>query len=145
MQESILHHSELSDIEFIDQVFLLTIDPKLFDHEAHIRFAWVVLKDFDFNRAVTHIHDSIRGLDQKYGDGTKYHATITQALIEILKLRMVREFSADLNFDRFKGENQDILRYCKELLLEHYSQELLFSDQAKVNYIYPNRKRFRSS
>ncbi|MGB0522627.1 MAG: hypothetical protein ACPGJS_06690 [Flammeovirgaceae bacterium] len=141
MQEAISHHFQLSDIEFIDQVFLLNIDPKLFNHEAHIRFAWIVLNDFEFRKAVTHIHDSIKGLDQKFGDGTKYHATITQALIEILTLRM-KQYQEQLDFETFMFENQDVLKFCKDLLLEHYSQDLLFSDAAKEQYIRPNRRLF---
>ena len=142
MHEGISHHSELSDMEFVDQVFLLSINPSLFDHEAHIRFAWLVLTDFSYEKAVNHIHESIKGLDQKYGDGTKYHATITQALIEILRLRLNHEAIQYLNFKDFISENGDLLSYCKELLLRHYSQELLFSDEAKQAYVEPNRKQF---
>lgn len=141
MQEVIHHHSQMSDIEFIDQVFLLTIDPKLFNHEAHIRFAWLVLRDFEFAQAQAHIHDSIKGLDQKFGNGMKYHLTMTHALIEIINNR-IQQHTNLTQYTEFIAKNQDLIHAYKALLLQYYTEDLLFDSKGRQNFVNPNRLDF---
>ena len=106
-------------------MFLLTIDPHLFDLEAQIRFTWLVLKEFEFSNAVHHIHDSIKGMDRKFEEGTRYQASIVQALIEVLRLRMTKQHQG--NFYSFMFNNQDTIEFCKDLLLDYQEQTSLAS------------------
>lgn len=73
----IANHRQLSDREFLKQLEHGIMHPELFNHEAHIRMAWLYLTQKEINAGLKMISTVIRTLDNIYAGGKKYHHTIT--------------------------------------------------------------------
>ena len=100
------------------------VTPADFNHVAHVRVAWVYLRE------------AIRGFAAAAGASQKYHETIT-----VLWMRLL----ADVKARGASGELADVLREHpaladKDLPLRYYSRERLFSDEARAAWVEPDRQ-----
>lgn len=132
-----MQHAELNNQEFIDQIETVTINPELFTHEAHIRMAWLYLNDFDKDTALRHICAAIKGIDAKYAGGTKYHHTITVVFARSIAILMQQKPAK--TWQEFITANAG-LGISKKFLAEYYSDEVLYSDEAKNQFVVPDKK-----
>lgn len=66
----------MTEQELVDAVESLTIDPAIFDHETHIRFAWTLLRH-DPAGARERISRGIQRLAAHAGAPKKYDETLT--------------------------------------------------------------------
>jgi hypothetical protein len=114
-----------------------TITPADFDHVAHVRVAWVYLREAaSVEEALPRMRDAIRRFAAAAGASQKYHETIT-----VLWMRLLAEVKAR----GASGELADVLRAHpaladKELPLQYYSRERLFSDEARAAWVEPDRQ-----
>jgi hypothetical protein len=114
------------------------VPPSAFDHLAHVRVAWVYLKEAEsVDLALPRMRDAIRAFAAAAGVPQKYHETIT-----VLWMRLL----ADVRARGASGELADVLRAHpalgdKDLPLQYYSRERLFSDEARSGWIEPDRQR----
>jgi hypothetical protein len=114
-----------------------SIPPAEFNHLAHVRVAWVYLGETSsVEEALPRMRDAIRRFAAAAGASQKYHETIT-----VLWMRLL----ADLKARGTAGELADVLRSHpaladKELPLQYYSRERLFSDEARAAWIEPDRQ-----
>jgi len=69
-------HFLLSDHEFVDQFENLQLNPSYFTHLAHMRLAWLYIKDFGVERASIVLCDRIKNFDRKFGTGNKFNKTV---------------------------------------------------------------------
>jgi len=132
-------HNELSDIEFARQFENLNLNPEWFSHEAHLRLAWVYSYIYDIEKAINKYRSGIRSFDAKYGDGTKYHETITIFMLNLIYSR--EKESISVTFDQFRKKNQDLFKSNKVLLSKYYSFDVLQNRKAKEDYIEPDLKK----
>ena len=108
-----------------------------FDHLSHVRVAWVYLHEASSTEeALTRMRDAIRRFAAAAGASQKYHETIT-----VLWMRLLAEVKAAGK----AGELADVLRAHpaladKELPLQYYSRERLFSDEARAAWVEPDRQ-----
>jgi hypothetical protein len=114
-----------------------SITPAQFDHLAHVRVAWVYLQETaSLDEALARIRDGIRRFAAAAGVPQKYHETITVLWMRLLA--QVRAAGAS-------GELSDVLRAHpaladKDLPLQYYSRERLFSDEARATWVDPDRR-----
>jgi len=130
------HHRHLSDREFIGQLESGLMDPCLFNHEAHIRLAWLYLTTTDFETGLKCISKAIRRLDDQHSSGTKYHHTITVAFS--LRIYLLIQEKRTNSWKQFIEANPE-LNFPKKLLRQHYSEEILYSDIARRTFITPDK------
>lgn len=113
------------------------VPPAQFDHVAHVRVAWVYLREApSVEEALPRMRDAIRRFAAAAGASQKYHETIT-----VLWMRLL----ADVKARGAAGELADVLRTHpaladKELPMRYYSRERLFSDEARAAWVEPDRQ-----
>ena len=114
-----------------------SVTPAEFDHVAHVRVAWVYLRETaSIDEALPRMRDAIRRFAAAAGAAQKYHETIT-----VLWMRLL----ADVKAGGASGELAEVLRAHpaladKELPLQYYSRERLFSDEARAAWVEPDRQ-----
>ena len=117
------------------------ITPAQFDHVAHVRVAWVYIQaSASQDEAVSRMRDAIRRFAAAAGVPRKYHETIT-----VLWMRLL----ADVRDAGASGELSDVLRAQpaladKDLPLQYYSRERLFSDEARAAWVEPDIRALRA-
>ncbi len=107
-----------------------------FGHRAHVRLAWVYLREAgSFEAALARIRDGIKQFAAAAGASQKYHETLT-----VLWMRLLDDAAARVP----DGCSYDeLLQRCpeladKDLPLQYYSRERLFSEEARVAWVEPD-------
>jgi hypothetical protein len=112
------------------------VTPADFNHVAHVRVAWVYLREAaSVEDALARMREAIRRFAAAAGASNKYHETIT-----VLWMRLLE----DVRARGASGELADVLRAHpdladKDLPLQYYSRERLFSDEARAAWVEPDR------
>ena len=128
-------HFGYSD-ERLEQLFSSSqLQPKHFTHEAHLRLAWIHITKYGRRKAVDELTKQIRTYATSLDAAHKYHHTITVAAINVVNHFICRSSSDD--FVALVAEFPRIKSHFRELLLTHYSSDLIFSDSAKSQYVEP--------
>jgi hypothetical protein len=130
------HHLSKSDREFRAAFEAGAFAPADFSHRAHIRLAYVYLAESDVDLALERMRASLVSfLSHHDVPASKYHATLTRAWILAVDHFMHRSPKA-FSADDFIARNPLLLD--SKIMLTHYSAELLFSDQARMDFVEPN-------
>ena len=130
------NHFQLTDEEFAKQFANKTLKPQLFSHEAHLRLAWIHINQYGEELAIQNICSQIKAFDQTFGDGTKYHKTLTIAAI-----KAVSHFIGKSNsntFQEFIEEFPRLKSNFKDLMGAHYGFDIFNNEEAKANYLEPD-------
>jgi len=128
-------HFELNDAEFEVAFSKGTLSPTLFDHEAHLRLAWIHINKYGIDSAIDNICVQLKDYVVQHGVADKFNATVTIAAI-----RAVYHFklkSESNNFCDFIQEFPKLKNNFKELLGCHYITDIFNSTAARKNYIEP--------
>lgn len=133
-------HSELSDNQFIEQFKDCSLDPSLFDHEAHLRLAWIHIKNDGVEMASKKIQDQLQKFVSHVGAQNKYHATVTVAAVEAVNHFMKK--SSTETFEDFIAQNPQLKSNLKELLNSHYSFDIFQSSEAQHSFLEPDVQPF---
>ena len=64
-----MSHYDLSDTEFLERYLACEFDPQLFDHEAHLRLGWLLIRDHGVEVAAEVLCDSIQRFDRTFDKG----------------------------------------------------------------------------
>ena len=123
----------MRDREFVDAFEACTLPPAEFPHSAHIRLAWLYLRDAPVLEALTRFVENLRRYASSLGAAGKYHETITWAFVFLIHERMVR-FPCP-TFDEFAAANEDLF---DRILDRYYSPETLASDLARRVFVLPD-------
>ena len=129
---------EITDEAFARAFEQGLIPPSAFGHMSHLRVAWVYLEEAEsVEQALARMRDAIRAFAAAAGVPGKYHETIT-----ILWMRLL----ADVRARGASGELAEVLRAHpalgdKDLPLQYYTRERLFSEEARSGWIEPDRRR----
>ena len=130
------NHFLLPDETFEHQFAEVSLNPKLFSHEAHLRLAWIHIRKYGVEKAVVNICRQIAAFDAKFGDGTKYNETVTVAAVRAVNHFVERSSATD--FKSFIQENPRLKHNFKDLLNSHYSQDIFLDERAKTEYLEPD-------
>ena len=136
-----LGHTQLSDAEFLKRLEHFELSAEDFNHEAHLRLAWVQIKLLGVEEAKNRIAEQLLGFVAHLGATEKFNTTLTQASVEVVNHFM--EKSKSNEFDEFILEFPHLKTQFLDLLQSHYSKEMLSSNLAKTEYVEPDLMAFR--
>lgn len=128
------------DSQFLQQFEQLTLPAEQFNHLGHIKIAWLYLQKFSTELACEKVCSGIKAYATSLGAATKFHFTITQALVMLIRIRMVKLQQDNSNWQTFVTNNQDLVNNAVAVLQQFYTPELLQSTQAKNTWCSPDIK-----
>jgi hypothetical protein len=112
------------------------IPPSQFDHRAHLRVAWVYLREASTrDDALARIRDAIQRFAAAAGKSQKYHETITvvwMILLEAARVQVAPGVELAEVAARFPALAD------KDLPLRFYSRDRLFGDKARAAWVEPD-------
>ena len=124
---------QLSDNELVTQFKNRTLNPKLFSHEAHLRLAWIHIKNHGIDNAIDTITHQLISFVSFLGENDKYNETVTIAAIRAVYHFMLK--SKSHNFKDFIEEFPRLKYNFKELLEQHYNIDIFNSEIAKSSVL----------
>lgn len=134
MKESKSHFS-LNDWDFEKQFSDGSLNPALFNHEAHLRLAWIHIDKYGIEKAIENICNQLVAFVGALGASDKYNKTLTIAAIRAVyhfKLRSQTD-----NFQDFIAEFPRLKYSFRDLIKSHYSTDIFKSQNAKQEYLKP--------
>ena len=133
-------HYQLSDQEFVYQFENIILDPKLFSHEAHLRIAWIYIKNNNIDYAIAQLREQLIKFVTHLGAREKYNETVTVAAV-----KAVYHFYLKSNSENFKSFIEEFPRLktnFKDLLVQHYNIDVFNSEMAKSSFLEPDKLPF---
>lgn len=128
----------LSDNQFIDAFEQKSLSPDVFNHQGHLRLAWLYLQQYPLEVAIEKLNSGICEYANSLGAAQKFHFTLTTAITKIIYQRVQQ--SGASSFELFIAKNQDLLTNMQALVLTYYSESLLNSAAARVSFVAPDLK-----
>lgn len=130
------HRLDPEDRQFRDDFEACRLAPEDFDHRAHVRLAYAYLVEMEDEAALSSLRTALRRFLDHHGvPPSKYHETMTRAWL--LAVRHFMETSSGvLSADAFIDANPKLLD--PEIMLTHYSADLLFSKTARADFVEPD-------
>jgi len=130
------HRLSSEDVEFRNAFEQGRIGPDAFGHRAHIRLAYVYLVGSSTEDATDRMRGALRTfMARNRIDATKYHETMTRAWVLAVRHFMSKTEESE-SADAFIDVNPIMLD--SGIMLSHYSAGLLFSDEARAEFVEPN-------
>lgn len=112
------------------------IAPADFDHRGHLRLAYTYLAESDVDTATELMRVALLNfLLHNEVSASKYHETMTRAWILAVRHFMAISPSAP-SADAFIDSNPIMLD--SRIMMTHYSAELLFSAEARAEFVKPD-------
>ncbi|MEM7359955.1 MAG: hypothetical protein AAF431_12715 [Pseudomonadota bacterium] len=110
-----------------------------FDHRAHLRLAYIYCCTVTTEEAHQQMRRALHSF-LKYNniDSSKYHETITRAWIMAIR-HFIERTKLSTSADDFIDQHPQLMN--PDIMLSHYSQELLFSDAARETFVAPDKER----
>lgn len=133
-------HSQITDSEFEQSFEDFSFPPRLFNHEAHLRLAWIHIERYGVEKAVENVTGQIRRYAENLGIFDKYHHTLTIASVRAV--HHFRERSATTDFAGFIAAFPRLNTNFRELIAQHYDFDLMKSADARIRFIPPNLQPF---
>ncbi len=130
----------MTDSEFARLFANAELEAGLFTHEAHLRLAWLKIRDHGVEEAVDIIRDQLKHFVASVGAQNKYHETLTVAAVRAVHHFMIRADHA--SFDEFISHTPELKTRFKELISSHYSIDIFSSDEARKVFIEPDLSHF---
>lgn len=132
------HRVSTADNDFKNQIECGVFPVAEFDHRAHLRLAYIyLLQARCTEQAIERIRAALFGLLKQadIAPSVKYHHTLTQAWVLAVQHFMCCTKSC-ASAQQFIQQNPQMLD--SNIMLSHYSADLLFSDDARQRFIQPN-------
>ena len=126
----------MTDTEFAVRFADCTLPPADFNHRGHVRIAWINLQRYPFDEAVRRTCEGIRTYATSLGASAKFHWTITEALMHLLRASGASDDS--MSFDRFLDNNAALLADARGRIGMHYTDALLATDNARTGFVPPD-------
>ncbi|VXB08172.1 conserved hypothetical protein [Flavobacterium sp. 9AF] len=135
------NHYELSDTAFEQRFKAGTFPPELFTHEAHLRLAWIHIQHYGVAQAEQNIVSQLKHFVTLVGAEDKFNMTLTVAAVKV-----VAHFISKENYSHFKdfiAAYPRLLTHFKEMIAQHYNQDIYHSEQAKKVFLTPDLLPFK--
>ena len=130
------HLSSAEDQHFRKEFEAFEFPPAEFNHQAHIRLAYVYLSEHDTDTAHQLMRSALLSFLEYHGiDTSKYHETITRAWIMAVR-HFMENTPGSVSSDDFIEQNPRMLD--SKIMMTHYSAEVLFSEEARAKFVEPN-------
>jgi len=130
------HAISLDDLQFQRSFEAFEIEPKSFDHFAHVRMAYIYLCQHSTEEAAQRMKASLLSFLEHLGVGrAKFHETVTIAWTKAVRHFMERSVHSASSAE-FIASNPRLLN--TQIMLLHYSAQLLFSETARSTYLKPD-------
>ncbi|MGB5692559.1 MAG: hypothetical protein WBM43_08145 [Flavobacteriaceae bacterium] len=130
------NHYSYTDDQLLSGLKKATLNPSLFSHEAHLRWGWLLLQKFGRDKAINRACVDLKNYTKVLGVPDKYNETVTAAAIGAIA--HFRKKSQVENFVSFIKENPRLLTSFKELMENHYSNDIFNSTKARQSYQDPD-------
>lgn len=130
------NHYQLTDKEFELRFQNATLNPSLFNHEAHIRLAWIHITKYGTDKALINVDDQLFNYVVSLGAKDKYNKTVTMAAVKAVSHFIGKAKST--TFKDFIEEFPRLKHNFKDLLAQHYDIDIFNLDIAKSSYLEPN-------
>ena len=132
------HTVSPEDLEFRDAFEAGDVPPAQFRHRDHVRLAYIYLCEFDPDSANDRMRSALLGfLKANNIPLGKYHETLSRSWINAVRHFMDIEEPSSC-FEEFLAKGMQLLN--AELMLTHYSCEVLFSKRARRQFLEPDLK-----
>lgn len=129
------HQASDEDRQFRLAFDACTIAPSEFNHQAHVRLAYIYLTEGDANSAVQKMRDALlKFLEHNNVPRSKFHETLTRAWVLAVQHFMNR--STSTSAADFIAKNPELLD--SKIMLTHYSASVLFSADARASFVEPD-------
>ena len=129
------YHYILTDCQFELHFENCILNPRFFNHEAHLRLAWIHIKKYGVEQAVENVCRQIKRYDKIFG-GSKFNKTVTVAAVRATNHFMQKSRSD--NFQDFLLEFPRLKNNFKELIEIHYSMDIFNHPRAGTVYLEPD-------
>jgi len=113
-------------------------DAPRFGHREHVHLTWLAVRRCGVPEAVRLVSDGIQRTARYAGAPQKYHATISQAWVELVGYHAAE--SGENNFPAFADHHPALLD--KRLLTRFYRPATLASPRARTGWAEPDRAPF---
>jgi hypothetical protein len=120
-----------------------TLGDDAFHHRDHVRMAWIYVRTYGLEAAVTRFTDDLRAFAAAKGVPRLYHATITVAYLTLVAERLGE--SPGESWTAFAAAHPDLLAWKPSILDGYYSAERLWSETARARFVLPDRVPAQSS
>jgi len=127
----------MNEREFVERFETCTLPPAEFPHRAHLRLAWLYLRDLPPLEALGRFTAGLQRFAASIDKAGLYHETITWAWLLLIHERMARGPAA-ADFDAFIEVNPDLLT---TILETYYRPDTLRSDLARRVFVMPDMVR----
>ena len=120
----------------VEEFQRLNFDADAFNHEAHVYVGWCLVTQFPLPDAIHRFADTLKRLTHSLKLEGKYHETITWFFMILIA---ERQSALPANsWEEFAANNRDLIENSKTLLSSHYSNERLWSQQARQHFLMPD-------
>lgn len=110
-----------------------TLDGAAFDHAAHVRVAWLILRADPLPRALVRFSTGLQRLATALGAPGKYHETITWAFMLLIHERLAEHDT----WEAFAAAHPEL--FDRGILRRYYRDETLASPRARRAFVLPDR------
>jgi hypothetical protein len=124
----------MTDREFIRALESCELLEGEFGHAAHVRAAYLYLREDGFARALERMRTAIRNYARHLGKGDRYHETITVAYVSLIQ-QQICERGDGGGWEVFARENPELVQ--PGLLLQYYPKAQLDSELARKVFLLP--------
>lgn len=131
--------ANLSDTQFQEAFETVEMDVKAFDHEQHVRLAWLYLNEHDLEQAFQRYKWSLIKFATAWGYPGLYHETITWCYVSLIDQAM-KAVSSPENWVDFRDQNPAIMSKSPPIIFHHYSKDLIASKKARASIVEPDIK-----
>ena len=122
---------------FVEAFRTATLATDAFHHRDHVRMAWIYVRCHGLEAAVTRFTDDLRAFAAAKGVPGLYHATITVAYLSLVAERL--RATPGTSWPAFAETHPDLLRWKPSVIDQYDSPERLWSDQARAQFVLPDR------
>lgn len=131
----------MKDAEFIAALESCTLPAEEFGHEAHVRAAYLYLRQGSFGEAIDRTGTTIRRYAASLGQPGRYHDTITVGFLALIRQRICERGDGG-GWPGFAATNPDLFE--RDLLLRYFPKSQLDSSLARQVFVLPQSAEARS-
>ncbi len=124
----------MTDAQFLAALERCTLPEAEFTHAAHVRAAYLYLREGSFGQAIDRMATAIRAYAGSLGKPERYHDTITVGFLALIRERIAEHGDAG-GWTAFAAANPDL--FDRERLLRYYPREQLASPLARRVFVLP--------
>ena len=128
----------MNDDQLIKQFDNCTLSANDFNHQNHIRLAWLYLQKFTVLEALTKFSENLKKFASSLGKANLYQETITFAFFFLINERIWQNENSPQTWEEFAAANPDLLMRQNGILLKYYKAETLASDLTRKVFVLPD-------